>query len=177
MNTKYLASGVLTVLIASLAVIIFAVGGGSAKTRAQQAPAASSAVSVRSTPLGKTLVDGNGRTLYLFDGDRTNVSRLSNAGLAVWPRFIATSSVRALNGAQQAKIGTITSPSGVHQVTYRGHPLYYYAGDSTPGSTRGQGLNEFGALWYVLGPGGSPITGSASNAKAAPATSSPSYGY
>jgi predicted lipoprotein with Yx(FWY)xxD motif len=177
MNIKYLVSGALTIVLAGLAVIVFAVGGGTAKTRPQQTPAASTAVSIRSTPLGKTLVDGNGRTLYLFDGDRTNVSRLSNAGLAVWPRFIATSPVRALNGAQEAKIGTITSPGGVQQVTYSGHPLYYYVGDSAPGSTRGQGLNEFGALWYVLGPGGSAITSPASKAKAAPATSSLGYSY
>ena len=54
--------------------------------------------------------------------------------------------MKAINGAQAAKIGTVTSPSGVRQVTDKGHPLYYYVGDSRPGSTRGQRLNEFGAL-------------------------------
>ena len=177
MNVKYLTSGVLTILIAGIAVIVLAVGGGSAKTQPVQTAAAGSAVSIRSTSLGKTLVDANGRTLYLFAGDRANVSRLSGAGLSVWPRFIATGAVKGLNGAQAAKIGTITSPSGIRQVTYNGHPLYYYVGDSTPGSTRGQGLNQFGALWYVLGPAGSAVTSSPSQSTAAPATSSPSYGY
>lgn len=177
MNIKYLTSGVLTILIAGIAVIVLAVGGGSAKTRPLHTAAAASAVSIRTTSLGKTLVDANGRTLYLFAGDRANVSRLSGAGLSVWPRFIATGPVKAANGALAAKIGMITSPSGIRQVTYSGHPLYYYVGDSMPGSTRGQGLNQFGALWYVLGPAGNAVTSSPSRSTAAPATSSPSYGY
>jgi predicted lipoprotein with Yx(FWY)xxD motif len=179
MNIKYLTSGVLTILIAGIAVIVLAVGGGNAKTRPQHIAAGGSAVSIQRTPLGRTLVDANGRTLYLFAGDRANVSRLSGAGLSVWPRFIATGPVKASNGAQAAKIGTVTSPSGTRQVTYDGHPLYYYVADSAPGSTRGQGLNQFGALWYVLGPAGSAVTSSASNSSPAPASSSPapSYGY
>jgi hypothetical protein len=115
MNVKYLTSAVLTILIAGIAVIVLAVGGGSAKTRPLQTAAAGSAVSIRTTSLGKTLVDANGRTLYLFAGDRTNVSTLSGAGLSVWPRFIATGHVKGLNGAQAAKIGTITSPSDVQR--------------------------------------------------------------
>jgi predicted lipoprotein with Yx(FWY)xxD motif len=179
MKVKYLTSGVLTILIAGIAVIVLAVGGGSAMTGAQHPAATGSAISIRSTSLGKTLVDANGRTLYLFAGDRANVSRLSGAGVSVWPRFIATGAVKASSGAQAAKIGTITSPSGIRQVTYNGHPLYYYVGDSAPNSTRGQGLNQFGALWYVLGAAGNAITNSQSKSTAAPASSSPapSYGY
>jgi predicted lipoprotein with Yx(FWY)xxD motif len=177
MNIKYLTSGVLTILIAGIAVIVLAVGGSSAKTAPRHTAAAGSAISIRSTSLGKTLVDANGRTLYLFAGDRANVSRLSGAGLSVWPRFIAAGPVKASNGAQAAKIGTITSPSGIRQVTYNGHPLYYYVGDSAPSSTRGQGLNQFGALWYVLGAAGNAVTSSPSRSTAAPATSSPSYSY
>jgi predicted lipoprotein with Yx(FWY)xxD motif len=175
MKIKYLASAGLSIVIAGIAVVVLATGGGSAKTRPQTA-AAGSVVSVRSTSLGKTLVDAQGRTLYLFEGDKTNVSTLSSAGLAVWPRFVATGAVKAVGGAQGAKIGTITSPSGVRQVTYNGHPLYYYVGDSKPGSTRGQNLNEFGALWYVLGPTGNAVT-SAPKSNAAPAAPTSSYSY
>jgi predicted lipoprotein with Yx(FWY)xxD motif len=177
MNIRYLTSGVVTILIAGIAVVVLAVGGGSAKTPPLHTAAAGSAVSIRTTSLGKTLVDANGRTLYLFAGDRPNLSRLSGAGLSVWPRFVATGPVKASSGALAPKISTITSPSGVRQVTYNGHPLYYYVGDSTPGSTRGQGLNQFGALWYVLGPAGNAVTSSPSHSSAASATSSPSYGY
>lgn len=177
MNIKYLTSAGLAILIAGIAVIVLAVGGGSAKTTSSSPVSAGSAVALRTTSLGGTLVDAKGRTLYLFEGDKRNVSALSSAGLAVWPRFVATGKVKAGPGVQAAKLGTITSPGGVRQVTYNGHPLYYYVGDSKPGSSRGQALNEFGALWYVLGSGGNAITSSSGTAKAAPASSTPSYGY
>jgi predicted lipoprotein with Yx(FWY)xxD motif len=176
MNIKYLASAGLAIVIAAVAVIVFAGGGGNAKA-SQSQPGAGSVISIRSTSLGKTLVDANGRTLYLFEGDRANVSTLSAAGAAVWPRFVSSGPVKAENGAQAALIGTTTSPTGVRQVTYEGHPLYYYVGDSSPGSVRGQGLNEFGALWYVLGPSGNAITHAPSTSTAAPAAPAPGYGY
>jgi len=157
-------------------VAVFAIGGGNAKANQSQATA-TSAISIRSTSLGKTLVDANGRTLYLFEGDRANVSTLSSAGAAVWPRFVASGPVKAGNGVQAALIGTATSPAGVKQVTYQGHPLYYYVGDSSPGSTRGQGLNEFGALWYGLGASGNAITSAPSTSAAAPAAPAGGYGY
>ena len=176
MNIKYLASAGLAIVIAAAAVAVFAIGGGNAKANQSQA-AATSAISIRSTALGKTLVDGNGRTLYLFEGDRANISTLSSAGAAVWPRFVSSGAVKAANGVQAALIGTTTSPTGVKQVTYQGHPLYYYVGDSNPGSTRGQGLNEFGALWYVLGPSGNAITSAPSTSAPAPAAPAAGYGY
>jgi predicted lipoprotein with Yx(FWY)xxD motif len=176
MNIKYLASAGLAIVVAAVAVVIFAGGGGNAHASQSQATA-SSAISIRSTSLGKTLVDANGRTLYLFEGDRPNVSRLAPAGAAVWPRFVSSGPVKAGNGVQAALIGKTTSPAGVSQVTYDGHPLYYYVGDSSPGSTRGQGLNEFGALWYVLGPSGNAITHAPSTSTAAPAAPAASYGY
>jgi predicted lipoprotein with Yx(FWY)xxD motif len=176
MNIKYLASAGLAIVIAAAAVAVFAVGGGSAKA-GQSHAAGGSAISIRSTALGKTLVDANGRTLYLFEGDRTGVSTLSAGGAAVWPRFVSAGRVKAENGAQAALIGTTTSPTGVRQVTYEGHPLYYYVGDSSPGSTRGQRLNEFGALWYVLGPSGNAITHAPSTSTAAPAAPAAGYGY
>jgi predicted lipoprotein with Yx(FWY)xxD motif len=176
MNIKYLASAGLAIVIAAVAVAVFAIGGGNAKANQSQA-AAGSAINIRSTALGKTLVDANGRTLYLFEGDRANISTLSAAGTAVWPRFVSSTPVKAGNGVQAALIGTTTSPTGVKQVTYEGHPLYYYVGDSNPGSTRGQGLNEFGALWYVLAPSGNAITSAPSTSAAAPAAPAASYGY
>lgn len=73
--------------------------------------------------------------------------------------------------------GTTTSPTGVKQVTCERHPLYYYVGDSTPGRTRWQGLNEFGALWYVLGPSRNSITHAPSTSTAAPAAPAAGYRY
>jgi hypothetical protein len=61
-----------------------------------------------------------------------------------------------------ADLGTITRSDGKKQVTYKGHPLYYYAADSSPGQTSGQGLNQFGAKWWLVAPSGTAITSSGS---------------
>jgi predicted lipoprotein with Yx(FWY)xxD motif len=164
------------ILVVGLVVLIVAMSGGSAKNR-RSPIAAGSALNVGSTSLGKTLVDANGRTLYLFQADKPNVSTLSNAGLAVWPPFTSTGTPQAEGGAKAAEIGTITGPSGSKQVTYNGHPLYYYVGDHQPGSARGQRLNQFGALWYVLTPSGNAVTTAPSNPPPASPAPTGSYGY
>ncbi len=158
-RTRFPLVAAVAVVVAAAIVVLVATSGAST-TKSQQAVAAASAISVKQTSLGQTLVDANGRTLYLFEGDRHNVSTLSPAGQVIWPPFTATTKPRALSGAVAGRIGTVTQPGGGSQVTYNGHPLYYYVGDHGPGQTTGQGLNEFGALWYVLGPGGNAVTSS-----------------
>ena len=177
MKIKYLTSAGLTIVLAGIAVIIFAVGGGTAKPRLLQRGRALSTINVRSTSLGKTLVDARGRTLYLFEGDQRDMSRLSSAGLSVWPRFVAAGAVTAGTGVQTTMLGRTTTPRGVRQVTYDGHPLYYYIGDNKPGDTRGQRLNQFGALWYVLRPTGNAVTNTPDTTKAPSPGTTPGYGY
>jgi predicted lipoprotein with Yx(FWY)xxD motif len=163
------------VMVAALVAVIVATSGASTKGTSQSA---GSAVNLKQTSLGQTLVDGNGRTLYLFEGDRANVSTLSPAGQAVWPPFTAITKPRALGGTSAARIGTIPHAGGRAQISYDGHPLYYYVGDHNAGQTLGQGLNQFGALWYVVSGNGSAVT----SAPSAPAPASTngggsSYGY
>jgi predicted lipoprotein with Yx(FWY)xxD motif len=146
-------------LVAAAVVLVIALSAGSSSKTPQAAAVsarpAASAVSIRSTSLGKILVDARGRTLYLFEADRPNVSTLSSAGLVAWPAFRATVTPEATSGASAAMLGTIR---GTSQVTYAGHPLYYFVGDHSSGDLNGQGLNKFGALWYVVGAGGNAIT-------------------
>jgi predicted lipoprotein with Yx(FWY)xxD motif len=170
-RNRFLSSG-LVALLPGLALLAIAVSASSAENGRPRS-AARSFVGVRKTPLGNVLVDAHGRTLYLFKGDRPNVSRLSRAGLAVWPAFTSTGRPRPEGGAKAAGIGTIIGRSGRRQVTYNRHPLYYYVGDQGAGETNGQGLNQFGALWYVLAPNGLAITG----ATKAPAAQAPNVGY
>ncbi len=161
-------------LVAGIVALVVAVSSGIANTTTRL-PAGGAALSVEQTPLGKTLVGANGRTLYLFEADKPNVSRLSRAGFAVWPAFTAPSKPHAIGGVNAAHVSTIAGPHGTRQVTYYGHPLYYFVGDKKAGSTSGQGLNEFGALWYVLSARGSAVTHTATST---PSTSSqPSYNY
>lgn len=160
---------------AVVAVVVVLSAGSSSKTAqaaASSARPAASAVSIKSTSLGKILVDAHGRTLYLFAADKPNVSTLSSAGLVAWPAFRATAKTpQAGNGASTAMIATIAATS---QVTYAGHPLYYFVGDHGSGETNGQGLNKFGARWYVVGPGGNAIT-TAPQAQSTPSGASNGY--
>ena len=129
-------------------------GGGGASA---QGAAASSAIDTRNGPLGTMLVDAHGRTLYLFEADKTNMSNCSSACLSLWPPLDASAKPQAKNGVLASKIGLIPGAGGKSQVAYNGHPLYYYAPDRKPGDTLGQGLNQFGAKWYVLAATGSKI--------------------
>lgn len=177
MNRLRLSIAGLALGIAAVVAVVVATSGGSAETVRPSAPS-SSAVSLHQTPLGRTLVDANGRSLYLFEGDKPNLSTLSAAGQAVWPPFTSNVRPRARGGAVAGDIGTITRPGGRFQVTYAGHPLYYFIGDRGPGQTRGQGLNEFGALWYVLASSGAAITSAPhSHAPTVQSNNSSSYGY
>ena len=155
-RTRLYVPLVAVIVVAAIAVIVSTTGASTKK--AQPAAAANSAISVEQTSLGKVLTDANGRTLYLFAGDKPNVSRLSAAGRAFWPPFTSTTRPSAVKGALAGKIGAVTGASGAAQVTYNGHPLYYFVGDRKTGQTAGQGLNEFGARWYVLSTAGAAIT-------------------
>jgi predicted lipoprotein with Yx(FWY)xxD motif len=162
---------VIVVILAIVAVITATSGG--AQRKAPRRAAGGSAISVAQTPVGKALADANGRTLYLFAADKPNVSRLSAAGQAVWPPFTSTTLPAATGGASAAQIGSI---SASRQVTYSGHPLYYYVGDQRPGQTSGQALNQFGARWYVLSASGAAITSTAPGGSSSQAGTSSSAG-
>jgi predicted lipoprotein with Yx(FWY)xxD motif len=169
MTRNRLALPILIVTIIAIVAVITATSGATKKTATRPA---SSAISVRQTPVGKALVDANGRTLYLFAGDRPDSSRLSAAGQAVWPPFTSSRLPAGAGGATAGLIGTIAASK---QIAYDGHPLYYYVGDRRPGQTSGQGLNQFGARWYTLTAVGNAITslaprGSGSQSQRSPST-------
>jgi predicted lipoprotein with Yx(FWY)xxD motif len=179
MNRARLPIPILAVLIIAVVAVIAATSSGSAK-KTHSSVAADSAVSIEQTSLGKTLADANGRTLYLFEGDKPNVSRLSAAGAAIWPPFTSTIKPQARGGVSAAQIGTIAGTNGGTQVTYHGHPLYYYVGDQKRGQAAGQGLDQFGGRWYVLSAQGLAVTSAASSTPAGGGTSSGAgsgYGY
>jgi predicted lipoprotein with Yx(FWY)xxD motif len=145
------------VLIVAAAGLVFAVTSGGNSKAHKAAPVTNPALDLRSTSLGKVLVDDQGRTLYLFEADKGDMSNCSSACLSIWPALSSTGKPQAHGGVLAAKIGTVAGSAGKQQVTYNGHPLYYYAGDQKPGDINGQGLNQFGAAWYVLGANGNKI--------------------
>jgi predicted lipoprotein with Yx(FWY)xxD motif len=144
------ARPLLIALLAALAV--FATVAASSGAAASK-PAT---VSVRKTKLGRVLVDAQGRTLYLFMKDKNDKSACAGACATGWPPLLTSGKPKAGTGVASKLLGTTVRRSG-RQVTYDGHPLYTYAGDSRAGQTNGEGSNAFGAAWYVLAPNGHRI--------------------
>jgi predicted lipoprotein with Yx(FWY)xxD motif len=105
----------------------------------------------------QALVGSNGRTLYLFEADKNGTSACSGACARAWPPDTVTGAPDAGSGVSQALLGIIKRPDGIMQVTYHGHPLYYFIGDNGAGAAKGQGLKAFGAGWYVVSASGSKI--------------------
>jgi predicted lipoprotein with Yx(FWY)xxD motif len=120
---------------------------------------ATATVSLASLPgiPGMALVGSNGRTLYLFEADKNGTSACSGACAAAWPPDIVTGSPQAGTGVNQALLGTITRSDGTLQVTYNGHPLYYFVADTADGVAHGEATKAFGAEWYVVNAAGSKI--------------------
>jgi predicted lipoprotein with Yx(FWY)xxD motif len=119
-------------------------------------PAPDVTLSVATDPkLGTYLVDGKGMTLYMFTKDEANKSNCSDACLKAWPPLLTkTSATAAGEGVTNSLIGSATLADGSKIVTYNKMPLYYWAADTKPGDTTGQGVND---VWYVVSPDGKMI--------------------
>jgi predicted lipoprotein with Yx(FWY)xxD motif len=107
--------------------------------------------------LGQILVDGKGISVYLFVADKGTSSTCYTSCAQYWPPVLTTGAPRAGSGAQSMLLGTTTRTDGKIEVTYKGHPLYYFLNDKKAGDTTGQGVNAFGGLWWVLSPAGAAI--------------------
>ena len=114
-------------------------------------------VSAASSSLGRIIVDGRGRTLYLFEKDKRGHSACSGACAMYWPPVITHGKPIAGQGVKTSLLGTIRRANGARQVTYAGHPLYRYLLDTKSGQTNGEGLQDFGAGWDALSPAGKKI--------------------
>src|SRR4051794_13280672 len=160
-----LSAAVVLPLVALVAAGCGSSGGssGTSTPAAKAAGGSSATVSVANTGLGKILVDSQGRSLYLWAKDSGTTSACSGECATAWPPLRTSGKPTAAGGAKASLLGTTARSDGKPQVTYDGHPLYGFQGDSAPGDTNGQGSNGFGAPWYVLSPAGSEITGSASS--------------
>jgi len=115
---------------------------------------------------GRYLVDAQGHSVYLFEKDEDGESYCSDACAAVWPPLETSTAPQAGAGVQGGALGMIKRDDGDMQVTYHGHPLYYYAADaSTPDRTKGEDIEQFGADWYLVSAQGDPVEKSDSGSK------------
>jgi predicted lipoprotein with Yx(FWY)xxD motif len=125
------------------------------------APAAAMAsgpsIAVHDSRYGRIITDGGGRTLYLFTRERTARSRCYGACAKAWPPLIAHGPLVAGRGARRGLLGVTRRRDGSRQVTYRGHPLYYFVGERRAGQIFCQNVTEFGGTWLVVSPAGAAI--------------------
>ena len=142
--------------------------GSSAAGSSASASTTGTVISTQAGSAGAFLTDG-GRAVYLWAKDGMNMSACSGACATAWPPVPATGTLTATGGAKASDLGTITRSDGTKQVTYDGHSLYYFVGDSAAGQTNGQGSDNFGAKWWLVASSGAEITASSDTAAAAAA--------
>lgn len=121
-------------------------------------PSPPDTISVAGSRYGRIIVDGRGRTLYLFDAEHSPTPRCYGACAAAWPPLLTATSPVAGGGLSQALIATVARSDGSMQVTYNGHALYLYVGDRSPGEIKCQAIVEYGGGWFVVDAQGNKIT-------------------
>jgi predicted lipoprotein with Yx(FWY)xxD motif len=135
--------------VAALVLLGVGVAAATPPAPAPAGPSAGAAAGLKTTTIGGTVVltNAKGFTLYSFAPDTPTTSKCYGGCAAYWPPV--TGSTTAGSGLP-GKVGTITRTDGSHQLTYNGHPLYTYIGDSAPGQARGNNLNLNGGLWHEV---------------------------
>jgi predicted lipoprotein with Yx(FWY)xxD motif len=166
-------------MIAGLALAAAACGSSSSSGTAAPAvtPAAAAAssgsvaVKMASSSLGSVLEDSKGATLYAFTEDSKGKSSCTGGCASVWPPLTVAAGGHLAAASGIGKLSTITRPDGSKQVAINGHPLYTYAADTSPGQTRGQGVQ---GTWFVVSPSGALIKKTGATAATTAPSSAPS---
>ena len=143
---------------------------------APAAPASAKGVAVGTATgaHGTYLTGSSGRAIYLWVADSGGKSSCSGACAQVWPPVTTKGTPIATHGVKAADLATITRADGTKQVTYHGHPLYYFVQDTTAHATTGEGSDSFGAKWWLVAPAGAAIATSGSSGSPAASSSSTS---
>ena len=135
---------------------------GASSSSAAAGGSGSTVITTVSSSAGTFLANGSGHAVYLWTKDSSGMSACSGACAGAWPPVTTTGTVTASGGAKSSDLGTITRSDGTKQVTYDGHPLYLFSGDSGSGMASGQGNDGFGAKWWLVSPSGSDVTSAVS---------------
>jgi predicted lipoprotein with Yx(FWY)xxD motif len=143
-------------LLATLAACGIVAALGSALALAGTA-ATGTKVDLAKSRFGRILVDSRGITLYDFALDKHGASACYGACAALWPPLVTKGKPIAGPGVRASLLGTTKRKDGKLEVTYGGHPLYYFVTDRHSGQTTGQAVNQFGAPWWVISAAGKEI--------------------
>ncbi len=138
-----------------------AAGSSPASSAAASSPAASGGAALTARSIGgqQVLTNSAGLTLYWFVPDTSTTSKCTGSCATYWPPVKGPATA---GSGVTGTLSTITRSDGTKQVTYDGHPLYTYAGDTAPGQAKGNGLNASGGLWYEMTVSGATPAASAS---------------
>jgi predicted lipoprotein with Yx(FWY)xxD motif len=164
--------------LAGVALVVAGCGSSSNSSSSASAPATPApasapqssgglAISTTSGPDGTYLSGASGRAIYLWVADSGSKSNCSAECAKVWPPVLTNGKPTAASGVSASDLATTTRSDGAKQVTYMGHPLYYFIADSSSDPTKGQGSDSFGAKWWLVAPAGSDVTASVSSFTAA----------
>jgi predicted lipoprotein with Yx(FWY)xxD motif len=153
LSLRRFAFGIALGAIAAIVVLYTVERGSASPTRA----GTGGSVQLRKTALGPVLVDARGRTLYLFEKDRTGTSECDSNCAKFWPPLVTRTTPHAGKGVHQSTLGVTRRHDGRRQVTYAGHPLYTFFGDRKAGQTTGEGLTDFGASWDAVAANGRSV--------------------
>ena len=146
----------------------------SASSTASTTAAAASGVAIETAKgsAGTYLAGPNGHALYLWVADSGGKSACSATCAKAWPPLVTRGNPTAGSGVDASDLGTTMRSDGSEQVTYKGHPLYYFVADTSADSTKGQGSDGFGAKWWLIAPSGTAITAGARTSAASSGSSS-----
>jgi predicted lipoprotein with Yx(FWY)xxD motif len=144
-------AAIATAGLAALALVVSMAGWAAASAPASAARAKAARIVLRNTSVGKILTTGNGFTVYAFTRDGRNKDRCAKISgcTQTWPMIVTHGRPQAGRGVKRSMLGTI-KVGGKTQVTYGGHPLYHYVGDSSPGATDYVNQPAFGGRWPAV---------------------------
>jgi predicted lipoprotein with Yx(FWY)xxD motif len=146
----------MTSFLALLALILAACAPAATAAPTQSASSNASAsidIATNST-LGKILVDGSGKTLYMFTKDGSDTVNCDAACQANWPPLVSSGTPKLGPGVDASLIGSAALPNGQKVITYDHMPLYYFIKDTQPGQVSGE---DVGSVWFVVSPDGKPV--------------------
>jgi predicted lipoprotein with Yx(FWY)xxD motif len=128
--------------------------GGGTSTSSGGSTGASTVTTMEDPTYGTILTDGQGNTLYLFETDQGTKTSCTTGCSSTWPALTVTGQPTAGAGVDASKLGSAKQDDGSMQVTYNGHLVYRYSGDTAPGQTNGEGI---GGVWFVVSASGDPV--------------------
>jgi predicted lipoprotein with Yx(FWY)xxD motif len=115
-------------------------------------------LTTKHSKLGTILAAGPKKlTVYLFEADKDGKSACSGSCTSAWPPVTTAGAAKAGGATVSADLGTTMRSDGTEQITYKGHPLYFFAKDKDDGDSYGEGSKAFGAGWYAIKPSGTKV--------------------